>query len=101
MSASECQVLGYLWGNRLCKISSLNLQRWNWLWFCRVSTVSDWAKFAVQIPKDEAWMPLLTVGAFVYFCASIVCPSRNFENSQRLLNSTELRTKDIARSSKQ
>ena len=46
-------------------------------------------------------MPLLTVGAFVYFCASIVCPSRNFENSQRLLNSIELRTKDIAGSSKQ
>ena len=39
--------------------------------------------------------------AFVYFCASIVCPSRNFENSQRSSDSTELWTKDIAGSSKQ
>ena len=39
--------------------------------------------------------------SFVYFCASIRCPSHNFENSQCLANSTELWTTDIARSSKQ
>ena len=84
-----------------CKISSLKLQRWS-SEFVRVPMVSDWAKFAVQISKDEAPTPLLTGGlSFVYFHASIACPSCNFENSQRLSNSTELRTKDIAGSSKQ
>ena len=66
--------------------------------FVRVPRVSNWAIFAVQISKDEALTPLLTLNsrAFVYFCASIMCPSRNFENSQHLSNSTELWTKDIA-----
>ena len=69
--------------------------------FVRVPMVSDRAKCAIQISKDKALMPLLTANsnAFVYFCASIVCPSHNFENSQHLSNSTELQTKDIARSS--
>ena len=69
--------------------------------FVRVPTVSDWAKFAVQISKDEALTPLPKIGDFVYFCASITCPSRNFENLQRLSDSTELQTKDITGSSKQ
>ena len=29
MSKSECQVVGCLQGNWICKISSLNLQRWS------------------------------------------------------------------------
>ena len=66
MSASECQVFGCLRGNQLCKISSLNLQRWS-SEFVRVPTVSDWAKFAVQISKDEAPTPLLTVGILFVF----------------------------------
>ena len=61
MSASECQVLESLQGNRLCKISSVNLQRWSSV-SVRVPTVSDCNKFAVQILKDEALMPLLTLG---------------------------------------
>ena len=51
----------------------------------------------VQISKDEALIPLLTVGLlfiFVhlscYFRASIVCPSCNFENSQLLSDSTNI-----------
>ena len=43
------------------KISSLKLQRWSSVSFVRVPTVSDWAKFAIQISKDEAPTPLLTV----------------------------------------
>ena len=35
--------------------------------FVRVPTVSDWAKFAVQILKDEALTPLLTVGLLFIF----------------------------------
>ena len=57
------------------------------------ATVSNWAKFAVQISKDEALMPLLTVcysRAFVYLHAFFVCPSCNFENSQHISDSTEL-----------
>ena len=65
--------------------------------FVRVPTVSDWAKFAVQISKDEAPTPLLTVGLLFIFGH----PLRNFENSQRLSNFAELRTNDIAGSSKQ
>ena len=59
MFASECQVWGGggLWGN--------------WLWssvsLLRVLTVSDWARFAVQISKDEAPTPLLTVGLLFIF----------------------------------
>ena len=44
--------------------------------------------------------PLLTVGLFVYFRASVMCPSHNFENSQHLSNSTKLQKKDIAGKSK-
>ena len=77
MSVPEYQVLGGLWGNRLCKISSLNLQKMKLRELVRVPTVSDWAKFAVQISKDEAPTPL------------------------RLSNFAELRTNDIAGSSKQ
>ena len=61
--------------------------------FVRVPRVSDWDKFAVQISKDEApTLTLLTVGLLCIFCASIVRPSRNFENSQHLSNSAELKT---------
>ena len=35
--------------------------------FVRVPTVSDWARFAVQISKDEAPMPLLIVGLLYIF----------------------------------
>ena len=59
----------------------------------RVPTVSDRAKFAVQISKDEA----PTVRLLFIFAR----PPRNFENSQCLSNFAELRTNDIAGSSKQ
>ena len=35
--------------------------------FVRMSRVNAWAKFAVQIFKDEAPTPLLTVGLFFSF----------------------------------
>ena len=76
MSVYECQVLGYLQVNQICKISSLNLQGWS----------SD---------------TTANSRAFVYFHVFTACPSHNFENSQCLSNSTELQTKDITRSSKQ
>ena len=65
--------------------------------FVRVPMVNDSARFAVQISKDEAPTPLLTVGFLFIF----VHLSHNFENSQHLSNSTELQTKDITGSSKQ
>ena len=64
MSTSECQVFGRL----------LTLQKFQFKFpkmkfheFVRVPTVSDWAKFAVQISKDEAPTPLLTVGLLFIF----------------------------------
>ena len=84
MFGFECQVLGCLQGNRLYK----NFQRWSSMSLL-VPTVREWAKFAVQISKDEVPTP------------SIVWPYRSFENSQHLSNSTKLKPKDIARSSKQ
>ena len=87
--------------------------------------VTNFAKFPVWISKDEApWIcqgahakrlsqicrsnlkgwssdAIANRRAFVYFHASIMWPSRNFENSQHLSNSIKLQTKDIVRSSKQ
>ena len=66
MSAFECQVLGCVRGNRLQNFQSesakVKLHE-----FVRVATVNDWAKFAVQISKDEAPTPLLTVGILFIF----------------------------------
>ena len=80
MSASECQLSGWVanfqfpvwiskdeapWvcqgvqGKRLSHICSSNLKGW------RSDAIAD-------------------SRAFVYFCASVMCPSCNFENSQRL-----------------
>ena len=68
MSASECQVRG---GGAYevtdCTISSLNCQRWNSVSLLGKAKVSSWAKFAVQISKDEAPTPLLTVGLLFIF----------------------------------
>ena len=69
--------------------------------FVRVPTVSDWAKFAGQISKDEASNTIAKSRAFVYFRPSITRPPCNFENSQRLSKFAELRTNDITGSSKQ
>ena len=95
MSASQCQDFGGLRGNRLQNFQ-FEFPKMKLHEFVRVPTVSDWAKFAVQISKDEAPTPLLisdTIAdsrAFVYFRASTACPPRNFENSQRLSNSTKV-----------
>ena len=98
MSASECQVLGYLRGNQLQNFQfeypKIKLSGFVW-----VPTVSDRTRFAVQISKDEAPTPLLTVGLFI--SAHLLCLSCNFENSLCHSNSTELQAKDIARSSEQ
>ena len=67
MSASECQVFGGLWGNWLQNFQ-FESPKMKLCEFVRVPTVSDWAKFAVQISKDEAPTPLLTVG-FCLFLA--------------------------------
>jgi len=73
--------------------------------FVRVPMVSDWARFAVQISKDEAPTPLLisdTIAdsrAFVYFGASIACPPRNFENSQHLSNSKQRASPEVVNNS--
>ena len=40
--------------------------------FVRVPRVSDRAKFAVQISKDEAPLPLLTVG-FLFIIVHLLC----------------------------
>ena len=77
MSASECQVLGCLHSNQLCKISSSNLKGWS-----SNAIANSWA-------------------FVLYFHASIVCLSHNFESSQCLSKSTEVQTNDITRSSKQ
>ena len=61
MSASECQVLGGLQGYTNFAKFSVESPKMKLREFVRVPTVSDWAKFAVQISKDEAPMPLLTV----------------------------------------
>ena len=55
MSTSE-------WGNRLCKIFQFESPKMKLCEFVRLPTVSDGAKFAVEISKDEAPTPLLTVG---------------------------------------
>ena len=71
MSASECQILGCLQGNWLCKISSLNLQRWSsvsllrgahskWLSHICSSNLKGWSSNAIAKSR-----------AFVYFRPSI------------------------------
>ena len=66
MSASECQLFGCLRGNWLQNFQfespKMKLHE-----FVRVPTVSNWAKLAVQISKDEAPTPLLTVGLLFIF----------------------------------
>ena len=68
ISTSECQVLRYLQGNRLCKISSLKLQRW--------SSVSAHGKQLSHICSSnlKGWSSdvIANSRAFVYFCASCV-----------------------------
>ena len=66
MSASECRVLGGLRGNRLQNFQ-FEFPKMKLHEFVRVPMVSDWAKFAVQISKDEAPTPLLTVGLLFIF----------------------------------
>ena len=66
MSASEYQVLGYLRVTDFAKFQfespKMKLRE-----FVRVPTASDGAKFAVQISKDEAPRPLLTVELLFIF----------------------------------
>ena len=63
MSTSECRVFGDLPLQYFqFEFSMKKLHE-----FVRVPTVSDWAKFAVQISKDEALMPLLKVGLLFIF----------------------------------
>ena len=66
VTASECRVLGGLRGNQLQNFQfespKMKLRE-----FVRVPTVSNWAKFAVQISMDEAPTPLLTVGLLFIF----------------------------------
>jgi len=54
------------------------------------ATVSNWAKFAVQISKGWSSDAFANSRAFVYLHAFFVCPSCNFENSQHISDSTEL-----------
>ena len=61
ISASEWQVLGYLRGNQLQNFQ-FDTPKMKLCEFVRVPTVSDRAKYAVQISKDKALTPLLTVG---------------------------------------
>ena len=66
MYTSECQVLGYQRGNRLQNFQ-FETPKMKLCEFVRVPMVSDGAKFAVQISKDEALTPLLTVGLLFIF----------------------------------
>ena len=72
---------------------SLNLRE-----FVGVPRVSDWAKSAVQISKDEAPMPLLTVGFFFIF-VHLLCVHPAALKIDSVSNSTEFQTKDVAGSS--
>ena len=65
MSTSECWVLGGLRGNWLQNLQ-FESPKMKFCEFVRVPMVSDWAKFAVQISKDEAPTPLLTVGLLFF-----------------------------------
>ena len=101
MSASKCQVLWCLQGNRLQNVQfespKMKLHE-----FVRMPTVTNWAKFAVQNLKGWSSDTTANSRAFVYFRAYIMFwSSGNFENSQHLSNSTELRTQDIAGSGEQ
>ena len=99
MSRLNVRFLG-AYGVTDCKISSLNLQRWSsasllgcpWRQLSQVRSLNlkGWSSDAIANSR-----------AFICFCASIVRPSCNFENSQHLSSSTELWTKDITRSCKQ
>ena len=66
--------------------------------FVRVPRVRNWAKFAVQISKDEAPMPLLTVGFFFIF-VHLLCVHPAALKIDSVSNSTEFQTKDVAGSS--
>ena len=64
MSASECQIFGCLLTAQNFQFKSPKIKICE---FVRVPMVSNWAKFAVQISKDEAPTPLLTVGLLFIF----------------------------------
>ena len=84
MSTSECQVFGCLWGKRLSKISSLNLQRWNW-----VCEGAHGERLSQICSSDlKGWISNATANsrAYVYFHGSVLCPSHNLKNSQHLSN---------------
>ena len=99
MSASECYVFWCLRGNWLQNFQfespKMKLHE-----FVRMPTVSDWAKFALKISKDEALMPLLT-GGLVFIFLHLLCIHLATLNihivSQTPLN---FKQRDIAGSSK-
>ena len=104
MSTSECQLFGCQRGNWLqnLQFESEYLQRWS----CVSLLGCSWySKQLSQICSSDlkGWSsnPIANSWAFVYFHASVMCPSRNFENSRYLSKSTKLQTKDIAGSGKQ
>ena len=110
MSASKCWVWGALRGNRLQNFQ-FESPKTKLCEFVRVPTVSDWAKFAVQISKDEALTPLLTVGLLFIFghlsrvhlatlkIHSISQTSPNFEQttSPEVLNNSGNKATSLAR----
>ena len=100
MSVPEYQVLGGLWGNRLLQNFQFESPKMKLREFVRVPTVSEWAKFDLNL-KGWSSDAIANSRAFDYFQPSIARTPRNFENSQRLSNFAELRTNNIAGSSKQ
>ena len=94
MSTSECQVLGCLQGNWLTKFP-VWISKDEALWVCYGAQGKRLSQICSSNFKGWSSDAIANSRPFVYCCASIACPSRNFENSQFLLNSTELQTNDI------
>ena len=70
--------------------------------FVRVPTASDGAKFAVQISKDEAPTPLLTVGLlfiFVHLLCVLLATLKIHSISQTPLNFEQKASQEVVNSS--
>ena len=69
--------------------------------FVRVPRVSDWARRAVQISKDEAPTPLLTAGLLFIFLHLLCVHLITLKIHSVCQTPLNFRTEDVARSSEQ
>ena len=98
MSASECQVLGCLWGNRQQNFH-FESPKIKLCEFVRVPTVSDWAKFAVQILQDEALTPVGHLFIFVHPSCVHLATLKIHSISQTPLNFEQRTSLEVVNSS--